>query len=465
MALSLFAPPPIARAGAPCGPPLPIRSELSLFEQLAELQRCGHVKSAEDAVALLPEKMRGNFLLLPYSRSAQASSVESPRAILFNEDASQIIGVGSDQNHGDGRTIEFIERDAASGRYRFKPLLFEGAKAPNCNGCHHGRPIWDTNQQWADALPHFWLPHEKDVENLKTFREKAAGKGIFKYLTVPEKGVVKHAGDDAGMHDLLARNDTFTQLLARNDGLRLANEVAKLPNEAKFRPALVAAFGNADVSTLQRLIPETPAWMLKRKYERLLKDTQREIERYANDRNQRARDRGFHEDTQYADPSADQKKSDLNNLLEARAPEVAKLRLVFEEMGVPNLMDHWSMILSPLADAPSKVPRRGFVFSVGMQSIGKNHALASAGYEYTRMHYPELAEKVFYHSDIEVHQGSAYGRNKIAAPTAGALAGVASIDKILQDQPHILDVPGMAATCPPGSGKGLGGFFSSLVKF
>jgi mono/diheme cytochrome c family protein len=117
------------------------------------------ITTVDGLVQVLPESLRSDYTLAFHSRSLQGASYDSPRAILFGDDASLVFTFNGDPSERGYDAVETMEFDAFSGSFRFREIQFGVPGAPptisdanpvRCTACHGtpARPIWDTPPSW-----------------------------------------------------------------------------------------------------------------------------------------------------------------------------------------------------------------------------------------------------------------------------------------------------------------------------
>jgi hypothetical protein len=154
-----------------CGVSQAISAELPILRTYAEISAFleGHPKaSLEEFMAQLSPGLRERYQLVYESRSPNRSSLEWPRIILTNSDATLILGIPGNPEEARGNTIELIETDPKTKVLRFREIVFrkdgiENNPAPKtCVACHGNaksefsrsgmRPIWDGYPDWPGVF-------------------------------------------------------------------------------------------------------------------------------------------------------------------------------------------------------------------------------------------------------------------------------------------------------------------------
>lgn len=158
--------------------------------------------SIDAMMAQLSPDFLKNYVLLHHSESLQSGSPLYPRLILFNDDASVLIGIDTNPKSGTYQTLEVQELNRSTFEYEFSRAEFDLKKvtAPagqsfkadfyvkSCIGCHAGRPNWEAYPLWSKAYgslhhspPSAALTAEN--EKWKTFLDAQGGIARFKPLT------------------------------------------------------------------------------------------------------------------------------------------------------------------------------------------------------------------------------------------------------------------------------------------
>jgi hypothetical protein len=116
--------------------------------------------SIDSFLSKLPKQMRENFTLMHHSNSlhSDTTTFDSPRAILFDNDASTIVAFNGKSNFA-----EVIQFDSEVGSYTFTNIVEEktnnrsslkmDSDSSACAGCHTNalRPNWDPYFFWEGA--------------------------------------------------------------------------------------------------------------------------------------------------------------------------------------------------------------------------------------------------------------------------------------------------------------------------
>jgi hypothetical protein len=149
--------------------PMPIADELT-FEKLSEQIDSLRIRTIEDLISLLPPYMKNdNYVLMYRSRSLQAASPESPRAILYTPSARLILSFnGGTPGTRGADTIELVQFRDGTKSFEFREIYFPKNGSPEisppnprkCLECHQSpvrknvdlRPNWEPYNVWPGAF-------------------------------------------------------------------------------------------------------------------------------------------------------------------------------------------------------------------------------------------------------------------------------------------------------------------------
>lgn len=173
--------------------------------QLNELIKQKQVTRIDELVSLIPKTILMNPLLVYHSHALNLDRVtlENPRVVLFNEDASLIMAFT--QNPGDdliaqGKdTLEIIEFDESKHKFKLQELVFDGKSVPNssksetnpqfCLKCHgnNPRPIFNAYNSWPGFYGSFGtkgyaVNGSKEFAGLENFLLSKANKPRYRDL-------------------------------------------------------------------------------------------------------------------------------------------------------------------------------------------------------------------------------------------------------------------------------------------
>ena len=92
--------------------------------------RRGRVQSLEEALSLLPRRMRSNFTLVSDSNGIQGSSALDPRAILFNEDGSFVVTFNGESSQAGYDRLEVMQFRETDKKFELRTVTFSPGGAP-----------------------------------------------------------------------------------------------------------------------------------------------------------------------------------------------------------------------------------------------------------------------------------------------------------------------------------------------
>lgn len=143
------------------------------LNDLKTLVEANKAYTVDQVIPLLPEHMRKNPLLVYDSHALRLDrvSLETPRIILFNEDASLIMAItkypGQETIAAGEDSIEVIELSSQTHKFEMKDLVFDGTQSPFarsietnpalCLTCHgaNPRPVFNDYNSWPGFFGSF----------------------------------------------------------------------------------------------------------------------------------------------------------------------------------------------------------------------------------------------------------------------------------------------------------------------
>ena len=220
--------------------------------QVIDLLNQNQPDSVEEFLGLLPLEFRSNFILMHHTQSQDQVSLESPRIILFNDDATLLMAVSGSKHNPRGKFVEMIHFDSIKRKFTPSEIEFEknlstatkfkiDTNPKACYGCHGQssfHPIWRSYDRWPGA---FGGAH---AAGIPTRTRERLDYWRFKWmLSRGEKQRYRLLGDlpfDVGT--LARRNSQFTSLLAMNNVERVAQLVIDdLSRKPQYLGAMLAA--------------------------------------------------------------------------------------------------------------------------------------------------------------------------------------------------------------------------------
>ncbi len=238
---------------------------ISVSKLNAILAACGsRIRALEDLLPLLPKTLRSRYALSYFSRSAQRSSFENPRAILFERDAKTIVAFnGSPAHTGFGslevmtvnpatKTLELYDYDFSATPSTGK-VKVEGPNPPRCLRCHGQtpHPNWEFWTGWpgmyfGDMLNLY--PTEKAY--YESYLANAKAHPRYRHLLPLTLQPEEY---EWGVSDFLIPGVSYNFALNKMDGVvhainapRIAAEIGSEPRLRPYRYAILGALSCGD---------------------------------------------------------------------------------------------------------------------------------------------------------------------------------------------------------------------------
>jgi hypothetical protein len=232
-----------------CGQPLPDRFN---FRQLSRYVSECSLRSINNLVPLLPERLRSNVTFAFESQSLQKDGVDPlhPRVVMYSDDARLLLAYTGDESKPEARALEVIEFDPRARRFHPRSIEFPAPgedgrprilnHPSSCLRCHgdDARPIWASYPVWpgfygeVDDILQAGLPG-RGLENYRQFVDEVGLKSDrYRFLNLDRHQYLPRVGKrSAGKYeDLTNRPNTqltnlITPLLARR-AARIAESTA-----------------------------------------------------------------------------------------------------------------------------------------------------------------------------------------------------------------------------------------------
>ncbi len=227
------------------------------------------LRSIEELVPLLPEKLKAQYVLMTDSLSLQEGTPENPRVVMFGRDADIFIAF----NGGDGRganTVEMIE--SVSGEYRFSEIVFDGVPADSdeapyrsnqfayeirnprkCTACHgaaeKARVNWAPYPVWPGASTLGFRPTGKEKKYLEQFISWGEGHPRYKHLNRRKN---LDAVFDRSLTTTMASQ--MDEALRVNRRRRFIKNIRSIPQYEKYYFMILGALSKCE--NLEEFIPE-----------------------------------------------------------------------------------------------------------------------------------------------------------------------------------------------------------------
>lgn len=290
-----------AYAGSVFAAPSPLATRAACFERLPadanyellknRIETCG-LRTVESVIAILPESHLKNYTLMHTSASAQGSSYQNPRAILYGEDARLIVAFNGESSQAAYQDLELIQFRDDSKQFEFRRIRFpEGSSRgeafvafsePNpkqCLHCHRAepRPVWEPYLVWPgayggedDSLFRGFINH-LPAEESRLYHDFMASRAQHpRYRDLRESPVLPNALLGIALNRLNMES--------------LARSLARHPKSASYRYALLGAATCSNVEGFE--IPDfVPAALpVRASYAATLEDTRAKQLRAFNER-------------------------------------------------------------------------------------------------------------------------------------------------------------------------------------
>lgn len=236
---------PLAGLLALAGAPQPAAAGLDYATFARQIREKG-IRSAADAVALLPPELRINYTLMYHSRSIQQGSLENPRVLLFGTDAKLIVTFNGEPGQTGYDKLEILHFDDASETFELRSIDFKEsvefseANPKVCTACHRPepQPIWKDYGSPNDPSGHGQWPgsygpsHDFVPEHLRppleAFWKAAAQHPLYRHLLRdPESDLFPYqpTGSERRWQHRFRPNNRMSRLIARLNARRVARAI------------------------------------------------------------------------------------------------------------------------------------------------------------------------------------------------------------------------------------------------
>src|SRR5438105_1424294 len=92
------------------------------YEDVLGLIQKNNISDLAGVIAALPEDFRSSFTLVNSSRSAQSATFESPRVIMFNQNAKLIMTFNGDPSESNYDRLELIQFRDQTNEFEFRAI-------------------------------------------------------------------------------------------------------------------------------------------------------------------------------------------------------------------------------------------------------------------------------------------------------------------------------------------------------
>lgn len=232
------------------------------FQSLQDLIATQHLYSIEQLLPALPAELRSHYVLVFASRSLQEASLESPRVILFGDDARLIITFNGESGQRGYDSLETLEFDPPSNTFRLREIRFatddklappqvSAANPDRCAACHDvpARPIWDTPPAWPGVYGERYGAGLSAHENrgMREFLARQNGHPRYQYLPGASAWLDRstYIADARSSYDGKTIEPPNSQLSALLTSLNVKSILAQLAGQPGFSAHLYALLAGA----------------------------------------------------------------------------------------------------------------------------------------------------------------------------------------------------------------------------
>lgn len=253
---------------------LPVIQDSFSIEYLIHAIKKNKIDSVEKALCLMPQKVRSQFVLVHSSQSAQASSLQNPRVILFDEGgenepirwaisynghakqsaSSNLEIIKFDMKRPVEQQMEFIEVELRQG---LAPHVSENPKL--CLSCHQfqtslPRPLWDSKGFFPTAYGQssaggFGVNNPSEAFYLRKFIKHAQShpryqqleslNSLFNYKCTEAEVESQSCFDSSPK--LVNNNNVLAMRLAHINRRRVAHLIQNSENYQQYKYAIMAS--------------------------------------------------------------------------------------------------------------------------------------------------------------------------------------------------------------------------------
>jgi len=234
-------------------------SEDFYFKDLKNIIEQNDLRRVESVLPLLPEDLRSRYVLMKKSGSLQGATPSSPRAILFNSDATFILTFNGEQSLRGYSSLETVEFNTTTKGFEFRRIdfpvdtkpVFSATNPPLCLSCHGSsspRPLWGSylstwpgaylNQAYADERTGYsaLAADEGEASDLQSFIKSAEKHPRYKYLNGLQENYQATPGNYYPVSPLTALSDFLGDLNFQ----RIAHLIIGSKDYGKYRFAIGA---------------------------------------------------------------------------------------------------------------------------------------------------------------------------------------------------------------------------------
>lgn len=267
-----------------------IPGEFNIDKFLSRIQSDPNLKSVESALCVIPESIRSNYLLVHSSQSAQNSSPQNPRVVLFdkgsqNQPVKYAITFNGDPAHLGYQNLEIISFDInapAQKQIKFREIQFNPSTGKShiskenpdkCMSCHKSnstiaRPFWDAVSFFPTVYGQSGIKGTKsnrpdEAKDLKDFIQRSKDHPRYQKLIGLEKHLKYSCTSEQisskkcfeSSESLVAANDAFAARLAIINRRRIGVLIKETPDYKAYRFAILATL--VDCPQITKMVPES----------------------------------------------------------------------------------------------------------------------------------------------------------------------------------------------------------------
>ena len=190
-------------------------------------------------------------VFLHHTASLQKATFTDPRVLIYGRG---IVLSFADQNNKEKQSVEIIEFDPATSRFKMGELVFERGRPtkfnhePNsCVACHgeNPKPIWAPYDVWINAYG----------SRAGSFGSRSEGQKYFQFLEVGDSGVHKYIQDIDNPSLLTGEKldalDAFTEYVSSLNLFKLMTELKQKSQLKPFRYAIAAVVNGCTLTEYQ----------------------------------------------------------------------------------------------------------------------------------------------------------------------------------------------------------------------
>jgi hypothetical protein len=259
------------------------------YQKIRSLIETHNLKSIDEVLSMLPERLRSSFVLMYSSASTQPATFLKPRVLLFSEDARFVMAFNDSPNHRGARRFEIIQFCDETDAFEFYEIRFNPEAVPPeravffpdkdpflCTKCHRDdlRPNWDpfpiTEGAYGSSQDRVFRGSDED----QGFREfvRISGEGPYRFLA----GVGKTEDHRETSYRLAGcPNTRFGTALHKLNFLRIGRILRNTEGFYRLRYALQAALDPDCCDRIEGFLTDDLRKTLGKSFDEVRSDTLR----------------------------------------------------------------------------------------------------------------------------------------------------------------------------------------------